>query len=76
MLLMANDISALAKPLSGNSDRKSIGKSADGRDIYDVIVSPIRTHQEDFVQVAIHAREYIVVPLMMQQLEYLPMVYE
>ncbi len=35
---MANDISALASRYPGTVTVKSIGKSADGRDIYDVIV--------------------------------------
>lgn len=68
---MVNDISALASCYPGTVTVKSIGKSADGRDIYDVIVGNPNASKKILFQGAIHAREYIVVPLMMQQLEYL-----
>ena len=68
---MVNDISALASRYPGTVTVKSIGKSADGRDIYDVIVGNPNASKKILFQGAIHAREYIVVPLMMQQLEYL-----
>ena len=68
---MINDISALASRYPGTVTVKSIGKSADGRDIYDVIVGNPNASKKILFQGAIHAREYIVVPLMMQQLEYL-----
>ena len=68
---MVNDISALASRYPGIVTVKSIGKSADGRDIYDVIVGNPNASKKILFQGAIHAREYIVVPLMMQQLEYL-----
>lgn len=68
---MVNDISALASRYPGKVTVKSIGKSADGRDIYDVIVGNPNASKKILFQGAIHAREYIVVPLMMQQIEYL-----
>ena len=68
---MVNDISALASRYPGTVTVKSIGKSADGRDIYDVIVGNPNASKKILFQGAIHAREYIFVPLMMQQLEYL-----
>ena len=44
---MVNDISALVSRYPGTVTVKSIGKSADGRDIYDVIVA-IQTHPRRF----------------------------
>lgn len=68
---MVNDITALANRYPGKISVQSIGKSADGRDIYDVIVGDPNASKKILFQGAIHAREYIVVPLMMQQIEYL-----
>lgn len=68
---MVSDISALASRYPGKVTVKTIGKSADGRDIYDVIVGNPNASKKILFQGAIHAREYIVVPLMMQQIEYL-----
>lgn len=68
---MVNDITALANRYPGKVTVQSIGKSADGRDIYDVIVGDVNASKKILFQGAIHAREYIVVPLMMQQIEYL-----
>ena len=59
---MVNDISALASRYPGTVTVKSIGKSADGRDIYDVIVGNPNASKKILFQGAIHAREYIVVP--------------
>ena len=55
---MVNDISALARRYPGTVTVKSIGKSADGRDIYDVIVGNPNASKKILFQGAIHAREY------------------
>ncbi len=68
---MVSDISALASRYPGKVRVNSIGKTADGRDIYDVIVGNPNASKKILFQGAIHAREYIVVPLLMQQMEYL-----
>ena len=87
---MVNDISALARRYPGTVTVKSIGKSADGRDIYDVIVGNpnaskkilfqgyLRSFPDDIMEAAVidgcglyRMMWHIVVPLMMQQLEYL-----
>lgn len=68
---MEQDISALAARYGNRMTVEVIGQSLDGRNIYDVIVGNPRASKQILFQGAIHAREYITVPLMMQQLEYL-----
>ena len=68
---MVADITSLSNRYPGQITVRSIGQSADGRDIYDVIVGNPNASKKILFQGAIHAREYIVVPLIMQQIEYL-----
>lgn len=68
---MERDIQALASRYGSRMTINVIGQSLDGRNIYDVVVGNPGASRQLLFQGAIHAREYITVPLMMQQLEYL-----
>lgn len=68
---MEYDISALAARYGNRMTINVIGQSLDGRNIYDIIIGNPAAPKKILFQGAIHAREYIVVPLMMQQLEYM-----
>lgn len=68
---MEQDIQALAARYPGRVTVQVIGQSYDGRNIYDVIVGNPSAAKKILFQGAIHGREYIVTPLMMQQIEYL-----
>lgn len=65
---MTADMTAMAGRY-GNMTISAIGQSLDGRPIYDVIVGNPNASKKILIQGALHAREYITVPLMMQQLE-------
>lgn len=68
---MEQDLMTLAGRYPGKIAVNSIGQSLDGRNIYDVVIGNPQAPKKLLIQGAIHAREYIVVPLMMQQIEYL-----
>lgn len=68
---MLADLTLLAARYPGQISLQVIGQSLDGRDIYDVIVGNPSASKKVLIQGAIHAREYIVIPLIMQQIEYL-----
>jgi len=68
---MEQDIQALAAHYPGRVTIQSIGQSLDGRNIYDIIIGNPAAQKKILFQGGIHAREYIVAPLMMQQLEYM-----
>ena len=68
---MEQDITALASRYGGRMTINVIGQSLDGRNIYDVVIGNPAASKQILFQGAIHAREYITVPLMMQQMEYL-----
>lgn len=68
---MEQDINALKSRYPGQMTVNVIGQSADGRNLYDIIVGNPSASKHILFQGTIHAREYINVPLMMQQLEYL-----
>ena len=68
---MEQDLMALSSRYPGKVSVNSIGQSLDGRNIYDVVIGNPQAPKKLLIQGAIHAREYIVVPLMMQQMEYL-----
>ena len=68
---MEQDIYLLTQRYPGRISLNVIGQSADGRNIYDVVVGNPQASKKILIQGAIHAREYIVVPLIMQQIEYL-----
>ena len=73
---MEYDISALAARYGNRMTINVIGQSLDGRNIYDIIIGNPAEPKKILFQGAIHAREYIVVPLMMQQLEYMLAFYD
>ena len=68
---MDRDIQALKNRYPNQMTVNVIGQSADGRNLYDIIIGNPSASEHILFQGAIHAREYINVPLMMQQLEYL-----
>lgn len=73
---MEQDIAALAARYGNHMAVTVIGQSLDGRNIYDVVIGNPGAPKKILFQGAIHAREYIVVPLMMQQLEYMLAFYD
>ncbi|MEF9940582.1 MAG: M14 family zinc carboxypeptidase [Clostridium sp.] len=68
---MEQDMTLMAGRYGNHMIIQSIGQSLDGRNLYDVIVGNPNAPKQILIQGAIHGREYITVPLMMQQLEYL-----
>lgn len=68
---MEQDIYLLTQRYPGKITLNVLGQSLDGRNIYDVVIGNPQASKKILIQGAIHAREYIVVPLMMQQMEYL-----
>lgn len=68
---MEKDLKALGGRYQNHITVSVIGQSLDGRKLYDVIVGNPSAPNQVMIQGAIHAREYITVPLVMQQLEYL-----
>ena len=73
---MEQDIGALAARYPGRVTVNVIGQSLDGRNIYDIIVGNPGAPKKLLLQGGIHAREYIITPLMMQQLEYMLAFYD
>lgn len=68
---MTQDIYSLAARYPGLVNVNVIGQSLDGKNIYDVVIGTPRARKKILFQGALHAREYITVPLMMQQIEYM-----
>lgn len=66
---MVQDLQALAVRYPGKMTLREIGVSLDGRKLYQVIVGNPESSCPILIQGAIHGREYIVTPLMMQQIE-------
>lgn len=66
---MVQDLFALQERYPGKLTLRTIGQSLDGREIYDAIVGNPNADKKILIQGAIHGREYIVTPLLMQQLE-------
>lgn len=73
---MEQDINALSARYGNRMTVNVIGQSLDGRNIYDIVIGNPGASKKVLFQGAIHAREYIVVPLMMQQLEYMLAFYD
>ena len=67
---MEEDIRELKKKYYGLVQCKVIGKSEDGRKIYDVIIGNPNASKSLLVVSAIHAREYMTSLLCMSQIEY------
>lgn len=66
---MVADINALKERYGDKMQVNVIGRSQDGRDIYEVIVGNVNAPKHILMQGAIHAREYMTPLLMMKQLE-------
>lgn len=73
---MEYDMAALAARYPGRVTINTIGHSWDGRTIYDFIIGNPNASKKVLFQGAIHAREYVTVPIMMQQMEYLLASYD
>lgn len=67
---MQSDIRMLEKNYSEWVDVQVIGKSEDGRNIYDVVLGNPDAPKSMIVVAAIHAREYMTSLLVMNQIEY------
>jgi len=66
---MAADIQSLQARYGDRIHVNVIGKSHDNRDIYEVIVGNVNAPKHILLQGAIHAREYMIPLLMMNQIE-------
>lgn len=67
---MQKDIKQLRNKYSDYVHVKVIGKTADKRSIYDVILGNPDAKKSIVVQASIHAREYMTSQLVMEQIEY------
>ena len=66
---MSADMNALKAKYPNLVTLSSIGTTADGRQIYDIAIGNTGARRKILFQGAMHAREYIVVPLLMRQAE-------
>lgn len=67
---MSKDIKGLAKKYHGLVRYEVVGKSEDGRNIYDVILGSQNAKKSLLVIANLHAREYVTSLLSMNQIEY------
>lgn len=67
---MKNDIKLLAEKYPDKVSYNVIGKSEDGRNIYDVVLGNPEAKKSMLVVAAIHAREYMTSLVCMNQIEY------
>lgn len=67
---LCSDIKALKKLYGSHLHYNTIGKSADGRNIYDVVIGNRNSSQSVVVVAELHAREYMTSQLCMKQIEY------
>lgn len=67
---MGEDIQALCKKYSAYVSCESIGRSEQGREIYDVILGNPEAQNTILVVSTLHGREYIATAVCMKQLEY------
>lgn len=67
---MCTDIKDLCKKYSEYVSYETIGKSEQGRDIYDVILGNPKAKNTILVVSTLHGREYIATAVCMKQLEY------
>lgn len=67
---MKGDIETLQKKYHGIANAEVIGKSEDGRNIYDVVVGNKKAAKTLLVVANLHAREYMTSQLCMDQIEY------
>ncbi|SFR86874.1 g-D-glutamyl-meso-diaminopimelate peptidase [[Clostridium] aminophilum] len=66
---MSADMNALKAKYPNLVTVSSIGTTADGRQIYDIAIGNTGARKKILFQGAMHAREYIVVPILMRQAE-------
>lgn len=67
---MEEDIRGLAEKYHDYVSFRSVGKSEEGREIYDVVLGNPDANKAVLVVSAIHAREYVTTVILMKQLEY------
>lgn len=67
---MRSDLEELKSRYPETFDYQSIGVSADGRDIYEVVFGSPTAAKTIIIQAGIHAREYMTSQLVMAQLEF------
>lgn len=67
---MVSDIFTLARKYPGVVHYQTIGKSEDGRNIYDVVLGSRNASKSILVISTLHAREYMASLLCMNQIEY------
>lgn len=67
---MKGDIQSIQKKYHGIVKANIIGKSEDGRNIYDVVVGNSKASKTLLVVANLHAREYMTSQLCMDQIEY------
>lgn len=68
---MEADMAALARRYPDKVRITSIATTADGRNVYDMVIGSDRASKKILVNGAIHGREYMVVPIIMKQTEQL-----
>lgn len=73
---LAADIHALQQRYGSHMRVEVIGRTADGRDLYDVVVGNPDARKHVMIQSGIHAREYITSLLVMKQLDSLLAFYD
>ena len=64
---MQSDIAALQKKYDPYFSVHSLGKTADGRELYDLVIGSEEAERKIFINGGIHAREYITCQLVMKQ---------
>lgn len=67
---LCNDIKVLKKLYGSHFHYSVIGKSSDGRNIYDLVIGNQNSSQSIIVIAQLHAREYMTSQLCMKQIEY------
>ena len=73
---LKSDIAELQKRYSGKLKVRSLVKTPDGRDIYELILGNEKAPTLILIEASIHAREYITTNLCMKQIEYLLYFYD
>lgn len=66
---MTADIQELERLYGSHMSVNVIGTSADGKNIYDIVVGSPKASHNLMIQAGIHGREYITVSVLMKQLE-------
>ena len=73
---MFHDMDVLSQKYRGKMSYHSIGKSRDGRDIYEIVMGDPNASVQVLFTAAIHAREHITANLAMKQVEYMLYAWE